>query len=289
MEPGARLHVVAPPTPWLRAQLSRGPAGWVPEWSFVLGGIDLVLPPMGARWGIRGSYDGDSTGLAPRAYSELVALMRAAEGAPRGRLLLERGSVDYVITVRQGDLPGFEERGRADSVFATSLRLLRVRDPLPLAHVVEGTRAATPEAAFRLYADPGFDMRREALVEVGEKAAPAREGFEGAARVVERRSDALVIEAELNRPGLLVVREAFRQGWRAEVGGALLPVIRADAIFRGVRLAAGRHVVRMTYRPWAPALGAALSLLSLLAWMGLWGFARRRPSLPEGETATIGS
>jgi uncharacterized membrane protein YfhO len=154
---------------------------------------------------------------------------------------------------------------------------------------VEGTRAATPEAAFRLYADPGFDMRREALVEVGEKAAPAREGFEGAARVVERRSDALVIEAELNRPGLLVVREAFRQGWRAEVGGALLPVIRADAIFRGVRLAAGRHVVRMTYRPWAPALGAALSLLSLLAWMGLWGFARRRPSLPEGETATIGS
>ena len=278
IEPGARIQVIAPPNRSLRQQLVRGPEGWAPEWSWALGGIDLMIPPMGARWGLRGGYDGDYTGLAPRAYSELVALVRSAEGTPRGRVMLERAGVNDVVTLREGDLGGLQERGRAESVFATPLRLLRVPDTLPVAHVVEGLRAVSGEAALRLFPDPRFDMRREALLEPGEPEAAAGDGFVGTARLVERRSDALVIEAELNRPGLLVVLEAFRQGWQAEVKGRTVPVIRANAIFRGVRLGAGQHVVQMSYRPWAPIIGLAVTGFSILAFLGLWSHARRRPA-----------
>jgi Bacterial membrane protein YfhO len=276
MERGSRVHVMAPPLDWLRRQLVRGPAGWPPAWSWTLGGIDLMTPPMGARWGLRGSYDGDFTGLAPRAYSELVTLARAAEGSPLGRLLLERGGVNYAVTLREGSLGGLQETGRVDSVFATPLRLLRVPDPLPPAYVVERVRAVTPDAALRAIPDAQFDIRREALVGLGEPEAAGAHDFHGAARVVERRSDSLVIEADLNRPGLLVVLEAFRPGWHVEVEGTSVPVLRVNAIFRGVRLGPGRHRLRMVYRPWAALSGAAISVFSLLAWLGLWDHCRRR-------------
>jgi hypothetical protein len=278
MERGSRIHVIAPAPQWLRAQLARGPAGWAPEWSWALGGIDLLTPPIGSRWGLRGSYDGDFTGLAARSYSDVVALARAAQGTPEGRLVLERGGVQYAVTMLEGELGGLEEADRADSVFVTPLRLLRVPEPLPQAFVLEGVRAVSSKEALAAFADARFDLRREALVDEGEPEASARDGFQGAARVVERRSDALVVEAELNRPGLLVVLEAFRAGWRANVDGAPVPVIRANLIFRGVRLGPGRHRVRMAYRPWAPMIGATISALSVLAWLGLWRSTRpQRP------------
>jgi hypothetical protein len=276
VEQGSRVHVIAPPLRWLAPRLVRGPAGWVAEWSWALGGIDLLTPPMGARWGLRGSYDGDFTGLAPRAYAELVNLARAAEGTPAGRLLLERGGVDYVVTLRDGDLGGLLEVGRADSVFATPLRLLRVPSPLPLAYVVEGVRVSTPEAALSAIPSPRFDARREALVDPGELEGTPGDAFQATAQVVEHGSNSLVIEAELNRAGLLVVLETFRPGWRADVDGASVPVIRANAIFRGVRLGPGRHRVRMAYRPWAVPCGAVFSAFSFLVALALWTRARFR-------------
>ena len=78
------------------------------------------------------------------------------------------------------------------------------------------------------------------------------------------------IEAALDHPGVLVVLEAFHSGWRAAVDGRPTPIFRANALFRAVPLAAGRHRVEMVFRPSSATLGAVLSLVSLVAALALW-------------------
>jgi hypothetical protein len=102
-------------------------------------------------------------------------------------------------------------------------------------------------------------------------------------RVLSRRVSSLDVEADLAAPGVLVVLEAFDTGWRATVDGAEAEVLRANGLFRAVRLPAGRHRVAFEYRPRSAAIGAALTLLGLagaasglgLRALGAW---RERPA-----------
>jgi hypothetical protein len=122
--------------------------------------------------------------------------------------------------------------------------------------------------------DPGFEPRSEAVL-AGEARAPGGEGGHGTARIVSRTTDTLEVEAELDVPGALVVTEAFDEGWRAEVDGRAAEVVRANGLFRGVRLGAGHHRVRFRYRPAAALAGAAISGLGLVAAIAL-GVTQRR-------------
>jgi hypothetical protein len=112
--------------------------------------------------------------------------------------------------------------------------------------------------------DPGFDPRSEAVL-AGAAPASGAEGGRGTARIVARTTDTLAVEAQLSVPGILVVTEAFDEGWRAEVDGRAAEVLRANGLFRGVRLGAGEHAVRFRYRPAAALAGCALSGAGLVA------------------------
>jgi uncharacterized membrane protein YfhO len=52
-------------------------------------------------------------------------------------------------------------------------------------------------------------------------------------------------------------------------------VVRANGLFRGVRLAAGQHRVRFRYRPPAALAGALLSGIGLVAALALGVTLRR--------------
>jgi len=110
-----------------------------------------------------------------------------------------------------------------------------------------------------------------------DSAAPLVEissGASGSARVlaVERRGDELQIEAETARPGRLVVREGRAPGWSAHVDGAPVRIEPAEQHYMAVRLAQGRHAIRLRYRtPWlgtAVLLSAVAFVLVALALMG---------------------
>lgn len=258
----------------------RGPEGWTRSWSRALGAQERLLAPLGARWRLFGSYDGDFTGLASIAFSKATAIMRANEETRVGLQLLRLANVCHVISVRPGGPPGAELLAEQPSVFASPIRLLRIPDPLPRVYVVSGARFAGEPPSLAILTDPAFDAAREVLLPAPETAAPARAipGFRALARVVWRRSNALAVAVETPAPGYLVAVEAFNAGWRAFVDGAPTTVLRANTLFRAVAIPAGRHEVVFEYRSPAACWGATATLLTGATVLGFVAWRHRQAS-----------
>jgi uncharacterized membrane protein YfhO len=71
------------------------------------------------------------------------------------------------------------------------------------------------------------------------------------------------IEVETERGGLLVLADRFDRGWSVTVDGRPARALRANYVFRGVLVPAGKHRVVWQYRTPGLTLGAAVSLCSL--------------------------
>ncbi len=161
-----------------------------------------------------------------------------------------------------------------------------LRNPLavPRAFVVYDVREA-PETLELMAAmsDPDFDPLVSSYVEgksLSDAAAPPR-GVP--ARIVEEEDTRVVIAADLEAPGLLVLADSFFPGWRASVGDEELEILPVNHLFRGVMLPAGRHRVVFEYRPWTLPVGAAVSGVAALATFTLVFGIRRLSRLPGSE------
>jgi len=241
------------------------PAGWDARWIAALGFQDTLRPPSGARWGLRGSYDGEFTGLGSRWTAPFTAAAWSRLGTPGGLRLLQVGGVTHVLRVGRSPVPGLGPPQTLSSPYVCPLQVQRVPDPLPRAYVVHAERAGTdPDEVLGVLLDPAFDPRSAVVLEAARAAAPTSPVADEV-RVVSRRLATLEVEARLGAPGVLVVLEAFDPGWRASVDGAEAMVLRANGLFRAVRLPAGRHRVLFAYRPPSAAAGAVLGLLGVAA------------------------
>jgi hypothetical protein len=276
-----------------------GPSGWEPRWVAALGFQDALRPPSAARWGLRGSYDGEFTGLGSRWSALFTAEARSRLGSPEGLRLLRLGGVSHVLRVGRSTVPGLELLVARPSPYVCPLQVFRVPDPLPGAYVVRSERRAdSPDDVLSTVLDPAFDPGSEVVLADARPAAAPAPGRD-TVRVVSRRLDSLELEARLGTPGVLVILEGYDPGWRATVDGGAEPVLRANGLFRAVRVPEGRHRILFVYRPRSAALGAALSLLGLAAagvalgpraraaWRGRR--ARLRDRCPEGSIAAGGA
>ena len=77
--------------------------------------------------------------------------------------------------------------------------------------------------------------------------------------------DTVEIDLDACAAGVLVITDSYFPGWEATLDGQPASIERVDLIVRGVRVGKGKHRVVMRYRPSSFRIGAALSLLSLLA------------------------
>ncbi len=97
---------------------------------------------------------------------------------------------------------------------------------------------------------------------------------EDSCRIVHDDPQRVVVEARLDRPGLLMLADTFSRDWSARVstvGAAArsVPILRANHVHRGVPLPAGESVVEFRYHSWTFAWSGAVTLA---AW-GVWGLA----------------
>ena len=104
------------------------------------------------------------------------------------------------------------------------------------------------------------------------------------------------IDVALERPGLVVLADAYDPGWHLTIDGARAPIHRANLMMRGAAVAAGRHHLVFRYEPRAFRVGMALSGagLAVLAVLGgvLWfrPAARSLPAVagPPGRSENAG-
>jgi hypothetical protein len=273
----SRVYVFPYTSAWLAQQLTRGPADWEGEWRWALGLQEMLSPPIAARFRMRGSYDGDFTGLASPMLALLSSLVASEEPRPLGIRLLQIGGVDYVIALHARAFAGLPEVARAESVFAPPIRLFRVPGSLPRVYAVSGARAAPPAEAVALIGNAALDPTREVVLAPPAAPRPPVPGFGAAVRELWRRSDGEEHEVDVSDPGYLVILDAYHPGWRAYVDGAPAEILRANVLFRAVAVPGGRHRVRFLYRP-ATALPAALVSACAAVGVAAWAAARAQRS-----------
>ena len=82
---------------------------------------------------------------------------------------------------------------------------------------------------------------------------------------------------------MLVYNDAFHPGWTAFVDEAARPILRANYLFKGVALDAGRHRVTFAYRPPGLRFGVWMSGIGMAFAVGMNGTDRRREALPSAR------
>lgn len=183
---------------------------------------------------------------APAAIGQILPRLRTA-GVSRLLTLdtLEDPGVELLRTAPTG-LPGM------------TLRLYALREPLPVASLACRVHAPPPSnpsaaAAVPLQIDPVRDV-------VLEQPVPTTCGH-GSARLAARVPGRDEYEVEADGHGLLVTRDSFARGWRANVDGRPVPVLLANGKHRAVPVPEGRHRVVLRYHP--PGLGAGVVVFGL--------------------------
>jgi hypothetical protein len=181
---------------------------------------------------------------------------------------------DPIYAARLGVEPAWPVEA-ADEEAGLALRALPHR---PRAYVAAAVRQVDRRGAmeFLLHADPRSD---ESVVEGPLPAGAGR--ADGSATLVHDRPERATIAVRADRPALLVLNDAFAEGWTATVDGRPAEILPANYLARGVWVSAGAHEVVFRYATpglvagWL-VLGAAA--LALAGWAA-WG---RLPTVPSG-------
>jgi hypothetical protein len=143
---------------------------------------------------------------------------------------------------------------------AAHLALYANRDPGVRAQVVfAATVLPALDAALTRVLAPGFDPRREVVLEQSPAGHYPPRAREPPAPAIVRRNGPTVVEVttETAAPGLLVLADSCFPGWTASVDGRPAPILCANVLARAVELPPGQHVVRFRYR--APGLLAGVA------------------------------
>lgn len=172
--------------------------------------------------------------------------------------------------------------------------------PLPRALLVGGCVVAEGrDAVLSALAAPAFDPERVVVLESPPDPAPepraAASDGAGVVRVTDVSTDEVLVEAETDRPAILVLTDAYSAGWRAVAlpgsAQAAYDVVPANYVLRGVPLAAGRHRLRLEYAPRGYRIGKWISLAALAGFVACAGAAlaaRSRVYHPRMDSTAAG-
>jgi hypothetical protein len=180
---------------------------------------------------------------------------------------------------------------------AEDFQILRNKDAFPRAWIVHearfkspvvgltrGTRKETMEEILfsndPFWNDPTrvlYDPKRLAWVETDDPTRLSaflsntvpQAGESARMIVAESNPQRVVIEANLARPGLVILADIFYPGWTLTIDGKPSTIYRVNRAMRGAAVLEGKHRLVYTYEPRSFRLGGLVSLLGIA---GLAGF-----------------
>jgi hypothetical protein len=141
------------------------------------------------------------------------------------------------------------------------------RDPDPRAYLVRELRRTSGWREAIGQMSRGHDVHAAALVErdgLLPGTPPPPVGGVARVEIVAFEPERVLVRAESDRPALLVLKEAWYPGWRAEVDGRPQPCVAANGWMRAVPIGAGAHEVVFSYRSRWLRGGMALGVATVL-------------------------
>jgi hypothetical protein len=193
---------------------------------------------------------------------------------------LDAANIRYVVSMVPLAHPSLREVHRGSALVYEN------DDALPRAFLVPNVVRVPEGGALTAMRAGDWDPRVTAFLSADEGLVLPRGGpIDGEVRIVEHTPEEMLLRARTDRRALLVVAETHYPGWRAEVNGREVPVLRVNHAFRGVLLDAGDQEVRLTFRPRDLYLGfliyaAGFALLAAYAvFLGVRA-RRARPAAP---------
>ncbi|HZQ78228.1 MAG TPA: YfhO family protein [Acidimicrobiia bacterium] len=256
---------------------------------YLFAGADLAaIPEQSPLTDVKGIRSANgSEALAPAGYLQATGVSQAGEvrdATPlwaAGSRILDLLRVTTVLVDPRSTRPMPDPARFAAGGPVSGSRLVRYeyRPALPDAFVVGEARLVTRAAAVaRLQGREPFDPAATALIEGDcRRCTDGRQpGRAGTVQRIGWRTASVDVDVTADRPGIVVVSQAWFPGWRATVDGHSAPVVRVDGVVQGVPLGAGPHRVRLVYR--APGLraGAAVTALTAMGLVLALAVGRRR-------------
>jgi hypothetical protein len=235
----------------------------------------LCMMPSGPE--VREPISRDMSSLRPVDYWVMSnEFHQPGRGAARGRYLARTATRYYLL----GEAPLGDFRLVAEVPNLSPLAVYELTSVRPRA-VVASSEFVEPDLvvhAFAMMSDQ-FDPSTEVLLTAAppEPAGAVGVGVPAQAAILEEGTNHIVLRAGAPEGGgYLVLMDSYDPGWTAEVDGQDATVLKANGLFRAVRLASGEHVVRFEYRPVSLYVGAAVSLATALGLLLACWLARRR-------------
>lgn len=266
-----------------------------------------LAPKFGLRYGI--SLAEAAGTVAPYDYSLLLDLARQDAMAGSQTALPPASILDLIAArvaiVESGrlrdDIQTFDNpaEGMSAGLRPSAQRRARIVHDVTTLRAFDGRARSRLEARTReiLFSATLRDWPVQAVVECDEPLdplpSPSAEAADERCIITGDTPTQVELEVNLASSGLLVLADQFYPGWQATVESAgqtrVAPIVRTNRVLRGVALPAGRHRVTFRYRPWTLALGAAISLptmVGLLAWaVAGWLSRRNRGARTPSSTA----
>jgi hypothetical protein len=218
----------------------------------------------------------DYVTLIPIDGPHRVTRITVAGTLPTGEFVLRGLSLvdSRTTTTRQLTL---STEGHYRLVHSGDVKIYQNLDVLPRAFVVHQAEIIpdSDQQVARLR-DPHFDPARAIILADG---APLAGQGGGDAQVMVYTPEKIVVQANTDTSGYLLLTDAYYPGWLATIDGQPAEILRADVMFRAVRLEPGAHRVQFEYRPATLYWGSRVSAVALLLWLvALIGVVRWRKS-----------
>jgi len=162
----------------------------------------------------------------------------------------------------------------------------RNRDGLPRAYLVGRFEICQPQEALRRIARGDFDCHTTVLLEQDPgMPSDAAAGVYKPAAIVSYTPERVVIRTSAQRERLLVLTDTYYPGWQALVDDKPTPILRANYLFRAVRVPPGDHEVVFVYQPASFRAGLAMAGGSFVAFALVsagWWYRQRRSDRATG-------
>jgi hypothetical protein len=194
--------------------------------------------------------------------------------------LLDPSGAGQYLPLLQVNLPVFQLL-RCGLIISPPQPPLTVPNPMPEASIITFyiDKLKTRDDILRYMISPSFTPASTVILEsdpgivTTQMASPA-----GTVKILSKTTDTIELQAEMDRPGILLITNNYSSGWRVNPIRAAQPEYRimpADYTLMGIPLQKGSHHIVLEYAPAAFRIGMWITVVSLVAFCILTFIALR--------------